>query len=149
MRIGKSGLVLLAAVAVGGWWCSAAETLAPNVTKSVVIVVAHPGELAGCVGTAVQLRQKGYDLHVVDLTNGADGEKPGVCVEEERRACAALGATLHFLGRTKGDVFADIGFCMEIAKLFEEIKIDSKADSSRLSVHLSHQLIILSAGEHP
>lgn len=122
MRICKPGLVLLAAVAVGGWRCGAAEALAPNVTKSVVIVVAHPGELAGCVGTAVQLRQKGYELHVVDLTNGADGEKPGVCVEEERRACAALGATAHFLGQAKGALFAEKQVCRELAEIFRAVK---------------------------
>ena len=111
---------VLALAAAAGF--AAPQVNGTNVTKSVVILEAHPGEIVGCLGATLVLKQKGFAIHVIDVTYGEDGAQPGVCAEEERKACAALGATLHFLGRTKGDVFADIGFCMEIAKLFEEIK---------------------------
>ena len=101
---------------------AASQAANPGVTKSVVILEAHPGEMAGCIGMTMLLKQKGYRIHVVDVTYGSDGATPGACAEEERKACAELGATLHFLGREKGGVFADKALCFELSDLFREIR---------------------------
>jgi len=78
--------------------------------ESIVFVGAHPDDTEGFAATAFLLRER-YDLHVVDLTRGEnglglagrlDGSTERIRMEEERKACALLGATPHFLHDVNG-----------------------------------------------
>ena len=106
------------------------ETPAPSPRESIVFVGAHPDDSEGFAGVAFLLA-KDYDLHVVDLTRGElglgakgrdDGTTAKIRTAEERRACALLGATPHFLKECDGMAFASREAVEELVKLLKEIR---------------------------
>jgi LmbE family N-acetylglucosaminyl deacetylase len=88
--------------------------------RHIVFVVAHPDDVAFYMGgTAVLLKDR-YQLHVLCATRGERGyawtgpgrippnpELAQIREDEEREACALLGASLEFLGVIDGDVYAE------------------------------------------
>lgn len=99
--------------------------------KPVILFVgAHPDDTECFGGTAFLLRDR-YDLHVVDLTRGEnglglagrkDGSTGRIRTAEEERACAFLGATLHFLHDVNGAAEATRASVDELVRLFAELK---------------------------
>jgi len=89
--------------------------------KTLVVLEAHPGEFAGCLGTAILAHKAGYAVHVVDVTAGKDAADAAAC----KAACDRAGFTWRTLGRKPGDVFADKALCFELADLFRTLKPDS------------------------
>ena len=98
---------------------------------TVVLVAAHPDDLAGSAGTMLLLSEK-FDVKVVDFTRGEYGlgEGPyrdGSCaktrVEEEKKACAMLGTVPVFLDAVdyKGELaYADEKTTKKLSGLFKE-----------------------------
>ena len=95
----------------------------------VVLVEAHPDDLAGHSGTALLLAEK-FDVKVVDFTRGENGlgeaaYRDGSCArtrtEEEKKACAILGVEPTFMGQVnyKGEkAFANESATEELKTLF-------------------------------
>lgn len=75
-------------------------------TKHVVAVMAHPDDIEIlCAGTLIQLRQKGYGIHLVTMTSGdcgsAEHGPEEICrirSKEAARAAAVIGATYDCVG---------------------------------------------------
>lgn len=83
--------------------------------ESIYFIGAHPDDLIGSAGTAFLFKAQGFAIHVVDYTRGerglaAEGVPMDECarrrVAEEERACALLGAQLHFLPEIDGEAYA-------------------------------------------
>ena len=81
--------------------------------RNVVIVAAHPDDVAHAMGGTAYLMKDRYKLHVLCLTRGERGlsrepspETAAIRTKEEEAACAILGADLTFLAQTDGEVFA-------------------------------------------
>jgi len=100
-------------------------------SPAAVCVAAHPNDLDGCTGTMILLGRQGYDLHVVGYTHGergacraalTDDSTPEVRLEEERQACAKLGAKLHYLNECEGDAYAPRRTIRELTDLLEAIR---------------------------
>lgn len=100
-----------------------------RVRDRVVIVSAHPDDLAGQMGLALLLAQR-CDLHVIDYTHGERGcgeEKfkngwtKAERTREEEKVCAAIGATLHWLDEIDGEATAGRETCERLAALLKEI----------------------------
>jgi len=106
--------------------CCAASALARD---TVVLVEAHPDDLAGHSGTALLLAEK-FDVKVVDFTRGEnglgeaaylDGSCARIRVEEEKKACAFLGVEPVFMGQVnyKGlKAFANEAATEELKAMF-------------------------------
>lgn len=91
--------------------------------ERILFFGAHPDDSEGFAGAAFLLRDS-HELHVVDLTRGerglgpqglADGSTGRIREQEERAACAFLGAEPHFLCEVNGDCHASA----EAAKLWK------------------------------
>ncbi|MBA4387493.1 MAG: hypothetical protein C0404_05890 [Verrucomicrobia bacterium] len=97
-------------------------------SRNLVFVVAHPDDLAhGMGGTCCLLRGK-YKLHVICATKGERGvkgkshsEAAAIREKEEAAVCKALGASLTFLGRINGDLFADQETCQLVASKLKKL----------------------------
>ena len=98
--------------------------------ESVFFIGAHPDDAEGFGATAFLLRDR-YDLHVVDLTHGEfglgrkgliDGSTAATRFEEERQACAFLGATPHFLAEIDGDAYAGGSSVSLLVNLLRELR---------------------------
>jgi len=127
--------------------------------ESVVFVGAHPDDTEGFAATAFLLREK-YDLHVVDLTRGEnglgltgrlDGSTERIRMEEERQACALLGATPHFLHDVNGaaemtrasvDALAHILTNLHPVAVFTHWPIDGHPDHIQTTAAVGHALRI-------
>lgn len=131
--------------------------------KSILFVVAHPDDVAaGMGGTALLLKGK-YELHVICATKGERGvpgqslaETGAIREQEEREACGQLSATLHFLGRMDGELFADRETSMKVVDIiistdpvaiFTIWPVDSHPDHSAIS-EITKKGIFLS-GKNP
>lgn len=113
--------------------CLLSTSFALAARECVVLVEAHPDDLAGHAGTALLLSEK-FDVKVVDFTRGEFGlgEGPyrdGSCARlreaEEKKACAMLGTEPVFLDPVdyKGEkAFADEKVTRRLADLFAEWK---------------------------
>lgn len=141
--------------------------------KSILIVVAHPDDVAdGMGGTALLLKDK-YQLHVICATRGERGvpgqplEATGVIREkEEREACRQLSAQVHFLDRIDRELFADRETSLMVADIinatdpvaiFTIWPVDTHPDHSAISevtkkgIFLSNktpELIFFEEGPH-
>ncbi len=114
--------------------------------EKVVFVGAHPDDFAGEIGLALLMRGR-FDVHVVDLTHGERG-----CGEEkfrsgwtkmtrsreEERVCAAVGATLHWLGEVDGEAYACRETCAAFAALLKDIRPRAIITHWPLDQHLDH-----------
>lgn len=95
----------------------------------VVILAAHPDDVACCMGgTLLKLKGK-VAPHVLCATKGERGwagrpmdEVAAVREKEEQAACEILGADLTFLGRIDGEVHADKELCDRVAGVIDELK---------------------------
>lgn len=115
------GVVIAAAVFV----------LATAVAKErIVFFGAHPDDTEGFAGTAFLLKDA-YELHVVDFTRGElglgrrgleDGSTAKRRVAEEKRACALLGATPHFLDEIDGTARASQRAYDDFVDLLRELR---------------------------
>lgn len=100
--------------------------------KTVLFVVAHPDDVAACVGGTALLLRKKYALHVACATKGERGCSPrthknmvataAIREKEEQVACRMLGAKLTFLGQIDAEVFADRQTCERVAGIIRELK---------------------------
>ena len=136
---------------------SCALTASVLAKEVVVFVGAHPDDSEGFAGTAFLLREK-YDVHVVDLTRGElglgragleDGSTAIRRMEEERRACALLGAKPHFLCEVDGDACAGRESVERLVGIFREVKpravfthwpVDGHADHVQTAAVVAHAL---------
>ncbi len=135
MKTEKKALIVAAAcaafVALGD--APAPAEGAPR--ESIMFIGAHPDDSEGFAGLAFLLKDK-YDLHVVDFTRGEfglgkagflDGSTGRIRTEEEKAACAFLGATPHFVGQKNSGpydsmAYADSNAVARICELLAEIK---------------------------
>ena len=96
---------------------------------NVVILAAHPDDVACCMGgTLLKLKGK-VTPHVLCATKGERGcpgrpmdEVGAVRENEERAACRILGAELTFLGRIDAETYADQELCDRVAGVIDELK---------------------------
>ncbi len=97
--------------------------------ESLVFIGAHPDDTEGYAATAFLLRDQ-YDIHVVDLTHGElglgrkgliDGSTAATRTQEERNACALIGATPHFLAEIDGDAYAGGSSVSLLANLLQTL----------------------------
>ena len=116
--------------------------------KSILLVVAHPDDVAyGMSGTAYLLKDR-YKLHVTCMTKGERGRKgwsmkktASVREKEEAAACSILGADLMFCKRTDGEVFADVKTCRQISRLVEEIRPAAIFTIWPVDFHIDHTAV--------
>lgn len=144
----KKALVLGAAIFTAGL-LGAAEK------PRIFFVGAHPDDTEGFAATAFLLREQ-YELHVIDLTRGElglgyaglwDGSTGKRRVEEERAACAFLGATPHFLDEVDGDAYAGKASVEKLAQMltvlapvavFTHWPVDGHPDHVQTAAVVSH-----------
>lgn len=100
----------------------------PN-KQNIVIVCAHPDDVAHSMGGTAYLLKENYDFHIFCLTKGERGI-PGKTMEEaaairepeERAAGEIIGAKVVFPGVIDGDVFADRAICERIADSLKKLE---------------------------
>ena len=145
-------MMMVAALAAFAFATATAEA-----KDKVLFLGAHPDDSEGFAGTAFLLA-KDYEVHVVDLTRGElglglpglkDGSTAARRTEEEKRACALLGATPHFLGEIDGFACASDRAAEELAKLLKELQpkavfthwpLDNHADHTQCSAVLQNAI---------
>lgn len=156
-----SRVLVAAALALTGCVAySSAPTSAGAAKRSIVFVGAHPDDTEGFAATAFLLRDR-YDLHVVDLTRGEnglglagrlDGSTERIRTEEERQACALLGATPHFLHDVNGaremtrasvDALTYIFTNLNPVAVFTHWPIDGHPDHIQTTAAVVHALKIV------
>lgn len=98
--------------------------------EAVLFFNAHPDDTDGFAGTAYLLKDR-YDIHVVDLTRGElglgpagleDGSTAYRRTQEEKKAQAYYGATIHFLSEVDGFAAAGDRPASDLAKLLLAIR---------------------------
>jgi LmbE family N-acetylglucosaminyl deacetylase len=113
------------------------------VTDSILLITAHPDDVAyACGGTAWMLKQR-FRLHVVCASQGERGHPDGafppgslppgtlpppspaiaaVRAQEEAASCALLGADLTFLGLVDGEIFPTPAACATVAEMIRRLR---------------------------
>lgn len=98
--------------------------------QALMVLFPHPDdESFGLGGTLLRLKDR-FRLHLLCLTRGERGLSPGfvnaepetarIREQEERSACAILGAEVTFLDRIDGELFADREICQKVADLLRD-----------------------------
>ena len=106
--------------------------------EKVAMICAHPDDLPGCAGTAFLLREK-FELHVIDFTHGElGGGGAAGRTKEEERACALLGAHLHWLSNVDGSAFASKEACEELEGVLAEIRPRAVITHWPIETHPDH-----------
>ena len=127
--------------------------LAAAARDSVVVVSAHPDDIATCVGTMILLSER-YDVHVVDFTHGEwglgeegalDGSTGRMRTKEEEAVCAELGAKLHWLDETDSMAFASRETTERFVALLKEIKPRAVLMHWPVDIHCDHVMSSASA----
>lgn len=122
-------------------------SLSASAGPSVAVVGAHPDDLEAALGAVILLKERGYDIHVIDFTRGerglgeagcADGSTARKRVAEEERACAKLGAKLHFLDEIDGEAYAPMKTCRQLADLLAQIRPAAVFTHWPLDTHSDH-----------
>lgn len=137
--------------------------------ETVVIVVAHPDDLAGPSGTMLLLSEK-YDVKVVDFTRGEnglgeagyrDGSTARLREQEEKAACKFLNTEPVFTSAVnyKGlEAWADEKRTKELVRLFEMWKpravflhwpLDHNVDHITSTAAAMHALYLLKQTPYP
>ena len=115
---------------------------------AILLVVAHPDDVAyGMGGTAWLLKDR-YDLHVVCVTKGERG-LPGQSLAataalrepEEAGACALLGAELTFLGQIDREVYADAAACQPVAAIIRRLAPVALLTHWPIDTHPDHSAV--------
>lgn len=97
---------------------------------NIVFIGAHPDDSEGFAGLAFILSEK-YNIHIVDYTNGdfglgmpgfLDGSTARRRIEEEKNACALLGATPHFIGAIDANAYVTSNEVAKIAKILTDLE---------------------------
>jgi len=99
-----------------------------NTKSNIVIVCAHPDDVAHSMGGTAYLLKDKYQLHIFCLTKGERGN-PGMTMndsaaireKEELSAAAILGAQVVFPGLIDGDVCADRAICEWMSDRLKEL----------------------------
>jgi LmbE family N-acetylglucosaminyl deacetylase len=98
--------------------------------QNIVFIGAHPDDSEGFAGLAFLLSEK-YNIHIVDYTNGdfglgmpgfLDGSTARIRIQEEKNACALMGATPHFIGAVDANAYVTSNDVAKIAKLLSDLK---------------------------
>ena len=96
---------------------------------AVVLVVAHPDDIANSMGGTAYLLKDRYRLHVLCLTRGERGLSPeprqttaALRSKEEAAVCRILGASLTFLGQIDGEACAESALCARVARILKRLK---------------------------
>ena len=112
----------------------------------VMILAAHPDDLGPCAGFAL-LTKDIFEFHVVDFTYGQlglgqkgadDGSTQAIRTKEEEKACAMIGAKLHWLGGMDGSLHATPELCAKLRRLIEEIRPRAIITHWPVDVHPDH-----------
>ena len=114
--------------------------------EKIIIAGAHPDDLVGSAGLAILLKDI-FELHVMDFTKGElglgmpglkDGSTAIRRVEEEKQACALIGAEPHFMGEVDGFAYANKEVCERITTLFRELRPRAVITHWPIDRHLDH-----------
>jgi LmbE family N-acetylglucosaminyl deacetylase len=103
--------------------------------QDIVLIAAHPDDIAhGMGGTALLLAER-YQLHVICASKGERGypwkgtgptplspEIAAIREKEERAACDMLGASVAFLGLIDGEIYAERQAVQRVATMLAAIK---------------------------
>lgn len=106
-----------------------------------LVVTAHPDDVDfGIAATIAQLTDGGVEVTYLIVTDGQAGgfdrdvprsEMPRIRRDEQTAAAAAVGVTdVRFLGRTDGEVVADLELSRDISRVIREIRPDLVITSS-------------------
>ena len=123
--------------------CASLACLAKD---AIVFVGAHPDDSEGFAATAFLLKDR-YDIHIVDLTRGElglgwpgfyDGSTAATRMAEERRACALLGATVHFLDEKDGSACASERSAAALTRLLLRLKPRAVFTHWPVDAHADH-----------
>jgi N-acetylglucosamine malate deacetylase 1 len=92
--------------------------------KNILIVTAHPDDWEIAMGGTATLLQNKYHIHVLIASKGERGlskepsEKTAKLREDQSiEGCKRIHATLHFLGKMDGEIFADRNGVDSITKI--------------------------------
>lgn len=115
---------------------------------SIVIVFAHPDDLACSMGgTALQLKEH-FSLHLICATRGDHGvpawslpETATVRTKEEEAEARALDADLSFLNKVDAELFADEGTCRKVADILARVNPLAVMTLWPIDVHMDHSAI--------
>jgi N-acetylglucosamine malate deacetylase 1 len=117
--------------------------------KPVILMCAHPDDIACGMGGTAFLLKRHYKLHVICATKGERGCRGGSMKQtaatrekEERAECRMLGAHVTFLGLIDREAYADRKTCVRVAAIIRRIRpiavftlwpIDEHPDHSAMS----------------
>ena len=103
--------------------------LAAEAKERVLVVSAHPDDTIAIAGTLCLMKDR-FEIHVADLTKGErglgeagfrDGSTAATRMVEEENAAKMIGATVHWLGFTDGELYATPEACKAVADLIAEL----------------------------
>ena len=136
--------------------CAAAMALLAQVAvarEAVVVVSAHPDDIAACSGTLILLAER-YDVHVIDFTHGEygldekgalDGSTKRMRTKEEEAVCAELGFKLHWLDEIDSMAFASRETTERFTELLREINPRAILMHWPIDIHCDHVMSSASA----
>lgn len=97
--------------------------------KNIVLMAAHPDDIAMSMGGTAWLLKDRYQLHVICLSKGERGLKgtpmdqtAAIREKEEQGACDLLGATLTFGGQIDGEIYPDRSLCERVAEMLKKLE---------------------------
>jgi len=105
---------------------------------AVVFIGAHPDDIISSIGTML-LMKDGFELHVVDYTDG--GKNPDLIPvrrKEEARVCAALGAKVHTVDERDGEAYATRESVDRLVRILREVKPRAVFAHWPIDVHADH-----------
>jgi LmbE family N-acetylglucosaminyl deacetylase len=99
-------------------------------SKRVFAIAAHPDDIEFVMsGTMIRLRNKGYELHYLNLANGCCGSSDqnaettaAIRREEAQRAAKRLGAVFHESITRDLEIFYDHATLTRVASIIREVK---------------------------
>ena len=112
---------------------------------NILIVISHPDDWANGMGGTILKLKEHYKINVICTTKGEYGipdlstEKTAqIREQEERDACAKIGADITFLNLIDSEVFPDKNSCLKVLKKMQKLKPVAIFTSWPVDFHTDH-----------